>query len=61
MKKVRQKQILYDITYMWNPKNTNESIYKQKQTQPYKTNILSKRKSRKGGVNQYGINGYKVL
>ena len=29
---IRQKQILYDSTYMWNPKNTNESIYKQKQT-----------------------------
>ena len=29
VKKVRQRQILYDITYMWNlENNTNESIYK---------------------------------
>ena len=28
-KSEREKQILYDITYMWNLKNTtNESIYK---------------------------------
>ena len=24
----RERQILYDITYMWNQKNTNELIYK---------------------------------
>ena len=43
MKKVRQKQILYDITYMWNPKNTNESIYKQKQTHRHTKQTYYKR------------------
>ena len=29
LREVRQRQILYDITYMWNLKNnTNESIHK---------------------------------
>ena len=29
--KVRERQILYDVIYMWNLKyNTNESIYKTK-------------------------------
>ena len=33
VKSDRERQILYDITYMWNLKNnTNESIYKTKQS-----------------------------
>ena len=31
LSEVSQRQILYDVTYMWNLKNnTNESIFKQK-------------------------------
>ena len=37
----RERQILYDITYMWNLKNnTNESIYKiETDSQTLKTNL----------------------
>ena len=40
----RERQILYDTTYMWNLKNnTNESIYKtETDSQTWKTNIVTK-------------------
>ena len=48
----RERQILYDITYMWNLKNnTNESIYKT-DSQTWKTNLwLPKEKWRERGIN----------
>ena len=41
VKSVRQRQILYVITYMWNLKNnTNQSIYKtETDSQTQKTNL----------------------
>ena len=47
----RKRQILYDVTYMWNLKNsTNELIYKtETDLQTYKTNLwLPKGKGEKG-------------
>ena len=36
----RERQTQYDITYMWNLKiNTNELIYKQKQTHSHKKRL----------------------
>ena len=28
MKSVRERQTKYDIAYMWNPRNTKESVYR---------------------------------
>ena len=41
LNKLRERQILYCITYMWNLKNnTNESIYKtETDSQTQKTNL----------------------
>ena len=36
LSEVREKQILYDITYTWNLNNTDESIYK---TETQRTNL----------------------
>ena len=44
----RDRQILYDITYMWNLKNdTSESIYKR-DSQTQKTNLLVTKGERAG-------------
>ena len=51
----KERQILYDITYMWNFKNnTNESIYctKQKQTHRYRKQTFGYQgKERQGDIN----------
>ena len=50
----RERQILYDITYMWNLKNnTNESIYKiETDSQTQKTKLrLPKGKGGWGEIN----------
>ena len=40
VKSERKRQILYNIIYTWNLKNTNESIYKTKtDSQIQKTNL----------------------
>ena len=62
MKSDRERQISYDISYMWNIKNnTNELIYKtETDSQTYKTNLWSQR-GKAGGINkEYGINRYTI-
>ena len=54
-----ERQILYDITYMWNLKNsTNELMYKTEVfSQTQKTNYGWQTGKDKGGINwEYGIN-----
>ena len=49
MKKVRETQISYDITYMWNLKyDTNELIYKQKQTHKHTNKLMVTKEKRSG-------------
>ena len=61
VKQVREKQILYDTSYMWNLKNdTNEFIYKT-ESQTQKTNLQLPKQKGQGGINlEYGINRYKI-
>ena len=41
LSEVRERQILYDITYMWNLKNnTNESIYKTETDSQTENNLM---------------------
>ena len=52
----REGQISYDITYMWNLKNdTNELIYKQKQTHRHRKQTDDYQKG-KQGWEEGGIN-----
>ena len=47
---ISQRQILYDITYVWNPKNnTNEYIYKQKQAHSQENKPVVSSGEREGG------------
>ena len=56
LSEVRQRQILLDITYMWNLKNnTNESIYKkQKQTHRCRKQTYGYQKG-EGGKDKLGV------
>ena len=36
LSEVSQRQILYDVTYMWNLKNDTNELIKQKQTHRHK-------------------------
>ena len=55
MKQFRQRQILYDIIYMWNLKsNTNELVYKTEiDSQTLKTNLWLPKG--KGGEDKLGV------
>ena len=61
----RERQISYDITYMWNlgEKNTNELMYKtEKDSDIESKHMVIKRKRGRGGINQEdGINIYTLL
>ena len=50
---IRERQIPYDITYMWNLKyDTNELIYKtETDSQTKKTNLWSPKGEGGGGIN----------
>ena len=67
LESIMLRQILYDITYMWNLKNnTNEYINickTETDSQIQKTNFwLPKERGKGGGTNlRYGINRYKLL
>ena len=52
-----ERQILYDIAYMWNQKNdTSESIYKtESESQTYKTNLWLPKGKGKGGRDKLGV------
>ena len=59
VKEVRQRKILYDITYMWNLKIIQMNLHtKQTDLQTQKTNLwLPKGSRRQRGIDQeYGIN-----
>ena len=53
----RNRQILYDITYVWNLKNnTNESVYKtETEWQAEKTNLWLPKGKGEGGINIYTL------
>ena len=55
LSEVRERQISYDITYMWNLKNdTHELIYKtETDSQTYKTNLWLP--TGKGGRDKLGV------
>ena len=55
-----ERQILYDLTYMWNPKNDiNELICKTETNSDIKKTNLWLSKGNGGGVNEkFGINLY---
>ena len=65
LSEVNQRQISYDITYMWNLKkknDANELISKQKQIQGQKTNLWLPKWKECWVVNQdLGINIYTLL
>ena len=56
MKLVKERQILYDITYMWNLKiqQTSESNQKKKQTHRYGEPIVVTRGEMEGGEAEKG-------
>ena len=56
----RERQILYDITYMWNLKNSpSKLIYKMKQTHRHRKQTYGYQRGKGGGINwEYGINRY---
>ena len=59
-----QRQVSYDITYMWNLKyDTNGLIYKQKQTHRFRkqTKDYQRRKGRGGMSQEFEISRYKRL
>ena len=60
----RERQMLYDVIYIWNLKNnTDESVYKtETESQTQKTNSwLPKGRGREGGTSwKYRINRYKL-
>ena len=62
---VSQRQILYDITYMWNlnKNNTSEIIYKTEiDSQTYKTNLWLPKGKAGAGINwEFGIKIYTQL
>ena len=63
-KSYRERQISYDITYMWDLKNdTNEPIYKiETDSQMQKTNLLFPKGKEEGGTNkELRINRYTLL
>ena len=56
---IRERKILYDVTYMWNLKNnTTDSIQKlETDSDIKKTNMVMKGERKKSGTNQvYEIN-----
>ena len=57
MSKVKQRQIAYDITYMWNLKKVMQmnSFTKEKQTRKQKTSMVTK--GERQGRNKSGIWG----
>ena len=59
----REKQILYDITYMWNLKNnTNECICKTETDSDIENKLVVTEGERGGGTNwEFGINRYTLL
>ena len=60
----RERQISYDIAYMWNLKqDRNELIYKTEiDSQAQKTNLWLPKGKGGGGINQeFGINIYTLL
>ena len=65
VKSKRERQIPYDITYMWNLKKnyTNKLIYKTEiDSQTQKTNLQLPKVKGEGGINQeFGINRYTLL
>ena len=62
VKKVRERQIAYDITYMWNLKyDINECIYKT-ETKVLQKMWLPKGKASRGGTNSnFEISRHKLL
>ena len=56
---ISQRQILYDITYVWNPKNTQMTITKKKQTHGIRDTV-GKGKG-KGQIKDRRLKGYKLL
>ena len=58
----RERQILYDITYMESKKIIQINVYaKQKQTQIQKTKLWLPKGTEKGEGTNQGINRYKLL
>ena len=57
-----QRQILYNITYMWNLKNnTNESIYKTEIDSNLEIKFMVTKGESRGRNQKYEINRYKLL
>ena len=63
LNETRQRQISYDITYMWNLKyNTKEFIYQTKTTHTEIRIMVTKVERNEGGMDgEYGISRCKLL
>ena len=60
--KVSQRQISYDITYIWNLKKLMQMNFYTKQKQTHIENKLMVNKKEQGGIKwEFGINRYTLL
>ena len=55
LSEIRQRQILYDITYMWNLKIQMNLFTKQKQTHRYRNKLVVTEGEREGRRDKLGV------